>query len=83
VEEGFNGRKNRGRWRKKRVTGMLLPPVKEKEWAPEEKELSDAWSFCSRRWQGWGNSGELQQQEVARMAVERWAAEHRNRGAPK
>jgi hypothetical protein len=32
VEEGFNGRKNRGRWRKKRVTGMLLPPVKEKEW---------------------------------------------------
>jgi hypothetical protein len=45
VEEGFNGRTNRGRWRKKRVTGMLLPPVKEKEWAPEEKELSDAWSF--------------------------------------
>jgi hypothetical protein len=29
------------------------------------------------------NSGELQQQEVARTAVERWAAEHRNRGVPK
>jgi hypothetical protein len=29
------------------------------------------------------HSGELQQQEVARTAVERRAAEHRNRGAPK
>jgi hypothetical protein len=23
-----------------------------KRMAPEEKELSDAWSLCSRRWQG-------------------------------
>jgi hypothetical protein len=30
VGEEFNGRKNRGRWRKKRVTGMLLPPVNKK-----------------------------------------------------
>jgi hypothetical protein len=70
---------------------VLLPPVEEEEGRQrkytaqgEDKATveEDAWIFGSRRWQGWGNSGELQQQEVARMAVERWAAEHRNRGAP-
>jgi hypothetical protein len=69
VGEEFNGRKNRGRWRKKRVTGMLLPPVNKKEWALEEKELSDAWSFCSRRWQGWGTA--------VNCSSRRWRSEQR------
>jgi hypothetical protein len=38
VEEGVNGKKNRGRRRKKRVACMLLPPVKRKRMGAREKK---------------------------------------------
>jgi hypothetical protein len=49
-------KRNRKGGRKRRF-GLSCPAAGGEEIrAPEEKELrgSGAWSFCSRRWQGWG-----------------------------
>jgi hypothetical protein len=38
LEEGVNGKKNRGRRRKKRSAWMLLPPVERKRMGAREKK---------------------------------------------